>query len=134
MISFKILKFILALCLIININASCLPGQYKCSYSYSNGCCDCPSGTYSPDGFECINCPPGTYSSFSGSKSCNYCEPGSFTNIPGSSFCMRCNAGTHAPDYGSSFCYDCPYGAWSNPGSSHCYQMHYNYDYNYYYR
>ncbi len=108
------LKSIILLCFIMNIYSECGPGQYKCP---DFECCYCPIGTYSYDGNECLYCPPGTY-----------------TNFIGSSFCMNCGEGEFSPNYGSTSCYECPYGSWSKSGSSHCYQMVYNYDYNYYYR
>ena len=97
----KALKFILMLCLIMNINTKCKAGQYR----RLKGCLDCPTGTYSTDGdnYDCIYCSPGTYASQKGSK-----------------FCMPCKAGTFAEYEGSSSCEQCPDGTWSNSGSSYC--------------
>ena len=97
----KILKFILILCSIININTKCSKGQYE----KLGKCKDCGIGTYSRDGKECEFCSPGTYAPVKGSRLCIPCEPGTYTNLVGSSSCEKC-----------------PYGTWSDSGSSSCYE------------
>ena len=99
---YKIIKFILILCLIMNINTKCSKGQYE----KKGKCHDCSVGTFSRDGKECELCSPGTYAPFKGSKLCIPCQSGKFAYFPGSSSCD-----------------DCPEGTWSNSGSSSCYDM-----------
>lgn len=120
----KILKFILILCSIMNINTKCSKGQYE----KLGKCKDCGIGTYSRDGKECEYCSPGTYAPVKGSILCIPCEPGTYTDLVGSSSCEKCPYGTWS-DYGSSSCYENMKKEDASNWSYYIYLMSYGLDY-----